>query len=251
MQHVNRLAAFILCAAGPFCATAQTDPTHESDFTFNANVAVVSQYRYRGIMQSNNKPAIQGGFGVEHSSGFYAGNWNSSISWLGDSDPDVSAPVEMDFFAGYAGKLWGDVAIDSGILYYYYPGDYPGGYTRPNTAELFLGLGYGPVTFKYSHAVTNLFGVPDSKNSQYYELNGSLGTGVWGMDLNAHLGYQKVRNLDDGSYADWSVGLSKSWGGTTVSLAYVDTNAKRDVYTNRSGRYTGRSAAVLSLAHSF
>src|SRR5690606_12009076 len=85
-----------------------------SNFTFDANVSLASQYRYRGLMQTNNKPALQGGFGLTHSSGFYLGNWNSTISWLGDSDADVSAPLEMDFFAGYAGSLWGGFTVDTG-----------------------------------------------------------------------------------------------------------------------------------------
>ncbi|MGD7185018.1 TorF family putative porin, partial [Ralstonia solanacearum] len=71
-----------------------------------ANVTLASQYRYRGIMQSNNKPAIQGGFDYAIPAGllpegFYVGNWNASISWLSDANSSVSAPIEMDFYGGY------------------------------------------------------------------------------------------------------------------------------------------------------
>ncbi|MAK56120.1 MAG: hypothetical protein CML17_09795, partial [Pusillimonas sp.] len=56
----------------------------------------------------------------------------------------------------------------------------------------------------------------------------------------------------DGSYTDWSLGLSKTWGnGITASLAYVDTNADRQVYTNGDGRYMGRAAAIFSLSAAF
>lgn len=224
----------------------------QSDFTFSANVSLASQYRYRGLMQSNNKPAIQGGFDLKHASGFYVGNWNSSISWLSDADPDVSSSVEMDFYAGYKRQIWEDLSVDVGVLRYYYPGSYPSGFTKPDTTEGYVGLSYGPVAFKYSHSFTNLFGVPDSKNSQYYDLSGSFPTGVWGLALNAHVGYQKVRNLDDGSYTDWSVALQKEWGGGfTTTLAYVDTNADRSVYTSAKGKYLGRSAAVLTLSKAF
>ncbi|SHI24053.1 TorF family putative porin [Pollutimonas bauzanensis] len=239
-------------AASQACAQSAAETAPASDFTVSANVTLASQYRYRGIMQTNNKPAIQGGFDLAHASGFYIGNWNSSISWLDDSDPDVSAAVEMDFYGGYRGTLWRDLTFDVGVLRYYYPGNYPGGYTSPDTTEVYLGLGYGPVTFKYSHALTNLFGVPDSKSSRYYDLAGSFDTGVWGLALNAHVGYQKVRNLDDGSYTDWSLGVSKDWGqGFTTSLAYIDTNAKRSVYTNTKDKYTGRATALLTLSKSF
>src|SRR5690606_12238501 len=112
----------------------------QSDFTFSANVSLASQYRYRGLMQSNNKPAIQGGFDLKHASGFYVGNWNSSISWLSDADPDVSSSVEMDFYAGYKRQIWEDLSVDVGVLRYYYPGSYPSGFTKPDTTEGYVGL---------------------------------------------------------------------------------------------------------------
>ncbi|MGE4370135.1 MAG: TorF family putative porin [Burkholderiaceae bacterium] len=245
----------LLCLGVAPVAMAQSSSAQTpsaSDFTVSANVAVVSQYRFRGIMQTNNKPAVQGGFDLAHSSGFYLGNWNSSISWLDDSDPDVSAAVEMDFYGGYSHEFSNGVSVDVGVLRYYYPGSFPAGYTSPDTTEGYIGLGYGPVTFTYSHAFTNLFGVADSKNSQYYDLSGSFDTGVWGLTLDAHVGYQKVRNLDNGSYTDWSLGLTKAFdNGMAVSLSYIDTNADRNVYTNSYGKYTGKAAAVLSLSASF
>src|SRR3546814_20380766 len=90
-------------------------------------------------MQTGNKPAIQGGFDLKHASGFYIGNWNSSISWLSDADPDVSSSVEMDFYAGYTRPIWGDLSMDVGVLHYYYPGSYPVGFTNPDTTEGSLG----------------------------------------------------------------------------------------------------------------
>jgi uncharacterized protein (TIGR02001 family) len=242
--------SFHVCAQQ--VSAPETTASASSAFTVSANLSVVSQYRYRGIMQTNNKPAIQGGFDIEHESGFYLGNWNSSISWLSDSDPDVSSSLEMDFYGGIRFPLGEHFSLDIGAIHYLYPGSYPDGYTKPHTTELYAGLGYGPLTFKYSHAVSNLFGVPDSRNSQYYDLSGSFETGVWGLTLDAHVGYQKVRNLDDGSYTDWSLGLGKDWGsGFSTSLAYVDTNADRDVYTNVKGKYMGRSAVVLNLSKAF
>lgn len=251
----SKAAVALTLSAAALVAQAETttdSSSMASDFSFSANMSLASQYRYRGIMQTNNKPAIQGGFDLVHSSGFYLGNWNSSISWLGDADDKVSAPIEMDFYAGYTAPIWGDLNVDVGVLQYYYPGDYPSGFTSPDTTELYLGLAYGPISFKYSHAVTNLFGWADSKNSQYYDLSGNFDTGVWGLKLNTHVGYQNVRNLDNGSYTDWSVGLSKQWGKhLTTSLAYVDSNADRGVYTNTDGRYMGSAAAMLTLKATF
>lgn len=99
-----------------------------SPHTLTANVSLASEYRYRGLMQTNRRPAIQGGFDYAHSSGFYLGNWNSSISWLGDSNPEVSAPIEMDFYGGFKNAFGdGKWNYDVGVLQYYQRATVTGG----------------------------------------------------------------------------------------------------------------------------
>ncbi|WP_241068000.1 TorF family putative porin [Achromobacter insuavis] len=250
----NTLAALALLAlaAPAHAADAPVASEPAPEYSLTANVTLASQYRYRGLMQTNNQPAIQGGFDFTHASGLYLGNWNSSISWLNDGNSKVSAPVEMDFYGGYKGNLAPNVPFDLGVLQYYYPGDYPSGYTSPDTTELYAGLGYGPVLFKYSIAMTNLFGFADSKYSQYFDLSGNFDTGFWGLTVNAHVGRQTVRNVTDGAYTDWKLGLTKDFGqGLAVSIAYIDTNADRAVYTNSRGRYMGRATGLLSLTKTF
>ncbi|MFY3681260.1 TorF family putative porin [Achromobacter xylosoxidans] len=248
----NTLAALALVALAAPAHAADGAAADAPEYTLTANVTLASQYRYRGLMQTNNKPAIQGGFDFTHASGLYLGNWNSSVSWLNDGNSDVSAPVEMDFYGGYKGNLAPDVPFDLGVLQYYYPGDYPSGYTSPDTTELYAGVGYGPVMFKYSVAMTNLFGFADSKYSQYFDLSGNFDTGFWGLTINAHVGRQTVRNLTDGAYTDWKLGLTKDFGqGLAISVAYIDTNADRAVYTNSRGRYMGRATGLLSLTKTF
>lgn len=250
----NTLAAVALLSLVPLAQAADAPVATDavSPYSLTANVTLASQYRYRGLMQTNNQPAIQGGFDLAHASGFYLGNWNSSISWLNDSNSDVSAPVEMDFYGGYKGNLTNSVPVDLGVLQYYYPGDYPSGFTSPDTTELYAGIGYGPVMFKYSLALTNLFGFADSKYSQYFDLSGNFDTGIWGLVINAHAGRQIVRNVDNGSYTDWKLGLTKDFGqGLSVSLAYLDTNADSAVYTNTRGRDMGRATGLLSVTKTF
>ncbi|SCU75687.1 Signal peptide protein [Cupriavidus necator] len=243
-------SSLFLFAAMP--AMAQSRPDAEpSPHTFTANVSVATDYRYRGLIQTNRRPAIQGGFDYSHSSGFYLGNWNSSISWLGDSNPDVSAPIEMDFYGGYRNTIGGDWSYDVGVLQYYYPGDYPANYTRPYTTEVYAALGYGPVTLKYSYAPTNLFGFADSKNSWYVDLTANVPLNFWDLTLNTHVGYQKVQ-VANASYVDWKIGLTKDLGkGLALAVAYIDTNADKAVYTNAKGRYMGRGTAWASLTKTF
>ncbi|WP_455286881.1 TorF family putative porin [Cupriavidus necator] len=242
--------AILMFAAVP--AVAQSRPDADpSAHTFTANVSVATEYRYRGLMQTNRRPAIQGGFDYSHASGFYLGNWNSSISWLGDSNAEVSAPVEMDFYGGYKGTFGADWSYDVGVLQYYYPGDYPAGYTRPYTTEVYAGVGYGPVTLKYSYAPTNLFGFADSKNSWYLDLSANVPLNFWDLTLNTHVGYQKVQ-VANASYVDWKIGVTRDLGkGLSLAVAYIDTNADKTVYTNAKGRYMGRATAWASLTKTF
>lgn len=253
MRQVFPLIAIAAFLASANTVQAQTpiSPATEPDWTFSANLGVVSDYRFRGLMQTNGEPAVQGGFDINHRSGFYVGNWNSSISWLSDADPGISSNVEMDFYAGYVHTIAEGFTVDVGLLHYFYPGSYPDGFNDPDTTEAYIGIGYGPVSFKYSHALSDLFGAPDSHNSQYYDLSATVPTGIWGVDLSAHVGHQRIHNMDDGSYTDWSLGLSRQFDRFTVSLTYVDTNADRDLYTNSRGKYTGKAVAVLGLSATF
>ena len=81
-------------AAAPAAAPA-------SPWTLTSNVSLVSNYYARGVSQSWNMPAIQGGVDITHSSGFYAGGWASSIS----ERTYVGASTEFDLYAGYNGTI--------------------------------------------------------------------------------------------------------------------------------------------------
>lgn len=237
-----------------------------------ANVTVVNDYRYRGISQSNFKPAIQGGFDYAHESGFYIGNWNSSISWISDAATtggfNVSAPVEMDFYAGYKKELIGEgFASDLGVLQYYYPtSGLPSGATNPNTTEIYAAQNYtfGPLTgfVKFSYAVTNIFGFSNSSGSYYPDLTANYDTGVWGLSVNAHVGYQKIagQNVIAGvptaSYTDWKLGLTKDFGGgLSLAAAYIGTNAAKSgstyAYSSPTGKNLGGSTGIVSLTKTF
>ena len=78
---ISALAGGALAQSAPAPAPAPAPATSP----ITANVTVVNDYRYRGMTQSNYKPAIQGGFDYAHESGFYIGNWNSIyFSWISD-----------------------------------------------------------------------------------------------------------------------------------------------------------------------
>ena len=246
-----------------------------------ANVTLASQYRYRGISQSNSLPAIQGGFDYAHESGFYIGSWNSSISWISDGytgNPAVSAPIEMDIYGGYKTEVSEGLLLDVGLLEYYYPTKgLPGATTytgstspysgrqaigqSPSTTEAYIAATYGIAMLKYSYSLTNLFGIDQSKGAQYVDLSLNYDTGYEGITLNGHVGYQYVPsvsvtagNLADASfsYTDWKIGLTKDFGhGLAGALAYIGTNANGYAYYSPSLDNTGKGTVVVSLTKTF
>ena len=207
---------------------------------------MTSDYRFRGIMQTNAKPAIQGGFDWEYGA-FSFGTWGSNVSWLSDLGAGISSSMELDVYAGYSIPV-GSQAVDLGLLYYYYPGTYPDSLTSPNTGELSIGTSLGPIDLGYSVSLTNLFGFDDSKGSGYLDVTYNAPVSV--VDLALHIGYQDIRNNDDCPYADWSITAGKSLGGLDVSLAYVDTNAKDACWVNGFNRNLGKATLVLTVGKS-
>ncbi|NNG25385.1 TorF family putative porin [Telluria aromaticivorans] len=222
-----------------------------TELSFNA--AVTSDYRYRGISQTRLQPALQGGADVVHTaSGLYAGAWASTIKWTEDAGGDGS--VELDLYAGKRGELLPGLGYDVGVLTYVYPSNglkkVPG-FTTANTTELYAQLSYGPALVKYSHAVTDLFGFVDSKNSGYLDLAANLAAGE-GTVVNLHAGRQRVAHNSAASYTDWKIGVTRDFGIVTGALAYIGTNAGKTAYASpANGKFLGKSALVLTISKTF
>jgi uncharacterized protein (TIGR02001 family) len=235
------LAALALSGA----AFAQTKAP-EPDYTLSYNVGAVTDYRYRGISQSRLDPALQGGIDFAHKSGFYLGTWASSIKWIKDGGGD--APAEIDLYGGYKGTMH-DIGYDVGVLTYQYPSHKLA--VSPNTTELYIAGTMGPATLKYSHAVSNLFGFADSKNSGYLDLSATFDLGnSW--SVTPHIGHQSVKNNGSFSYTDYSVTLGKDFGnGLSASAALVGTDASDGLYVSPSGKNLGKGGVLLGVKYSF
>ncbi|WP_284731449.1 MULTISPECIES: TorF family putative porin [unclassified Rhodanobacter] len=218
------------------------------------SAGMVNDYLFRGISQTDRKPAVQAGVEFDHASGGYLGGCGSNVSWLSDASTSaapISSSLEFDLYGGWRGSFGGDWSYDVGLYRYQYPGSYPAGFTLPNTTEAYAALAWKSVSLKYSYAFTNLFGYADSEHSGYVDLSWNQAFAP-GWLLNAHVGRQQVENVAGASYSDWKLGVTRNFGsGWSAALGYYDTNANASVYTNARGHYLGRATAVLSLARSF
>lgn len=279
-KTISALAAALLCAAAQAQTAAPEAPapvpaaTPAATPPVNGNFTLVSDYRFRGISQSWLQPAVQGGLDYTHASGFYLGNWNSSVS---SNSYNNGASLEMDFYGGWRFEPMKDLTADIGVLHYYYPGAKlnsapatPSGQTYDNT-EIYFGLTQGPFNAKLSYAVTDYFGLNsqtagyaywsalpargDSKGTTYLDLNYNPDLGN-GLTLGLHLGHTAVRNYDELSYTDYKLSLSKDVGGFLVTGALIATNADSAYYQagNSAGtdaRKLGNTTLVLSVGKTF
>ncbi|QJD89856.1 hypothetical protein HH213_06910 [Duganella dendranthematis] len=241
-------AVAALLTTGARAEDAAATPAAVPDNAVSFNVAAISDYRYRGISQTRLQPALQGGADyVNNPTGLYAGAWASTITWIKDAGGDGS--VELDLYAGKRGQVTADVAYDVGVLTYVYASNsLP---VSANTTEIYGQLGYGPAYVKYSHAVTNLFGFADSKNSGYLDIGANIDAGD-GWTVNLHGGRQNVRHNDAASYTDWKLGLTKDFGAVTGALAVIGTNAQESAYTSAAnGKFLGKTALQLTFSKVF
>ena len=224
------------------------------------NLSVTSDYRYRGISQTRLKPALQGGADYALPGGFYIGAWASTIKWI--KDWDVKGPLELDLYGGYKGEIQKDFGYDVGLLQYAYVGnklaDVGGVFKNANTTEIYGALSYGPVTGKLSYALTNLFGNYNfatnekTSGSWYFDLSGSFDLGS-GFSVVPHVGYQKVAKIDNASYSDYSLTLTKDLGsGFSVSGAIVGTDADKLFYASPvNGKFLGKTSGFVSVKYVF
>lgn len=248
-HHISlAISALCLSMGSAFAQTKAPEP----DYTLSFNVGATSDYRYRGITQTRFKPALQGGVDFAHKNGVYLGVWGSTINWIKDAGSIAtasgtptnvgSANIEIDLYGGYKGSITKDIGFDVGGLHYWYPSNKFNNLTtfngwstpKADTTEIYGALTFGPVTAKYSHSVSNLFGNADSKNSGYLDLAATFDLGN-GWSVAPHIGRQRVTGnpsatFSNGvySYTDYSLAVNKDFGnGLVLTGTAVGTNAQK------------------------
>ncbi|MDX2423771.1 MAG: TorF family putative porin [Amphritea sp.] len=213
------------------------------------NLTLTSDYRYRGISQSNEEVAIQGGIDWFNDTGFYASIWASNVDFFAPSNPyDDDASVEFDVWAGYAGNITDQFSYDATLYYYSYPGDN----IDQNFTELSLGLNYADFRLGYSYADDYLnLGL----NNQYLEANYSTELTV-GINLSLHLGksfgevYNNTATIGLDEYMDYSISLSKTFNDLDFSLTYMDTDIAK-TFAVDSDHLANQDAVVFSINRTF
>jgi uncharacterized protein (TIGR02001 family) len=240
-------------APAPAPAAAETSP-------LTIKFSGYTEYEYRGISQTSEKPAAQLNIDYAHPSGFYLGTFVSNINWLKDTASaggfSTSAQIEWDLFGGYKFEVAKDWTLDLGYLRYEYPSS--GAFNpKPNTDEVYVGVTYGPATLKYSYSFNDTFGVPNSKGSDYIELSVAY-PATEKITLTGVLGKQRYDGNQPGgfdnnrlSYTVWKLGgVYDFGGGWNAGAYYKGTDADSALYTVK-GKDWGKDRLVAFVSYSF
>ena len=237
------LSAMCLAATSVFAASsAMAWESEDGAHSTSANVGLFSDYIFRGISFTDDKPAIQGGFDYAHSSGLYAGTWASNLSIDGETN------IEIDIYGGFANEFGeSGIGYDVGMVRYIYPG-------TNSDQDIDYNEYYGGLSYSYFSAT--VFYTDDWSNTGEDEIYYKLGFDYdlpYGLALSAHYGYTDSDRNDgvadaSDSYSDYGIGLTKGFAGLDWSLAYVGTDSDADDFTvddNADDRF------VFSVSSSF
>lgn len=250
MKYLKYIPAVVMATlAIPAAAQDEAPP---KAFTVSGSVALVSDYRFRGVSQSDEEIAVQGGVTVSHQSGFYVGTWASNLAGWGTFGGSNS---ELDLFGGYKTEVTPGVTVDVGLTWYMYPGgadttDFAEPYVKVSgsfgPANLLVGAAYAPKQEAlgrwYFSGADYAAGIPNApgakKDNLYVWLDGS--TGIPGTPLTAkgHVGFSNGNRglgpngtsiAPTGKYIDYMIGLDFAVPSTplTLGVAFVDTDIKK------------------------
>ncbi|MBR0553272.1 TorF family putative porin [Stakelama marina] len=249
MMRFSTLSVGALLLASTVPAMAQ-DTAPPPPVTVSGGVTVTSDYRFRGLTQSDEGPAFQGTVNINSDTGFYIGTWYSTI------DGKTSLPgygnEEVDFYGGYTKSLDNGVGFDVGLLYYYYPNGASG--LNTDFFEPYASVSYsiGPVDTKLgaAYAWGGQSGLDfTSGNDDNLYVYGEASTAIPGtpLSVNAHLGHTSgslglVNPGASDKYWDWSTGVEWSGGPITGGVKYVDTDISN---VGNFAQNNGRGSTVL------
>ncbi|EJL22418.1 TorF family putative porin [Novosphingobium sp. AP12] len=281
----SRLFAGVAGFAAAFVATATPAMAQEeapSEITVTGSVGLVTDYRFRGVSQTDKEMAIQGGITATHASGIYVGTWASNLSGWGTFG---GSNMELDLVGGFATEVSSGVTLDVGLTWYMYPGgasdtDFAEPYVKLSTtmgpAKALIGVAYAPKQQAlgrwYLDADSYATGIPDApgaKTDNFY-VWGDVSGGIPNtpLSLKAHLGYSDGNSglgpngtsvAPTGSYLDWMLGADLALGPVTLGVAYVDTDIsksesaylKPNFSSTKNGSQIAGSTVLFSLSAGF
>lgn len=188
--------------------------------TFGGNLTIATDYMFRGVSNSNEKPQVQAGINWSHDSGIYAGVWATNTDFGGSGNS-----MELDPYIGFADSI-GDTGFSYDVGYWLYT--YPGSESDFDYSEFYAIGTWTSGDLSLSPSVwysINYFGEDflDEVEGLAYDLTASHAL-PWNMDVSARVGEQTFRDGGDGlDYLFYDIGVTRMAGGFSLGLRWHDT----------------------------
>ncbi len=272
-----RLATGLLGLLGAACATpAFAQEEAPKAITVSGSAGLVSDYRFRGVSQTDKEMAVQGGITVTHESGFYVGTWGSNLAGWGTFG---GSNMELDLVGGYSTEVMSGVKVDVGLTWYMYPGgadktDFAEPYVKLSgdlgPASVLVGVAYAPKqealgkVYASGADYADGIGRPGAKSDNFYMwADANAGIPNTPVSVKAHFGYSNGNSglgpngtsvAPTGEYLDWLIGADLALGPVTLGVAYVDTDISKSesayLQPNFSSTKNGKSIAGSTVVFS-
>lgn len=277
-----RLATGLLGLATAMLATpAMAQEEAPGPITVSGSVGLTTDYRFRGVSQTDKEMAVQGGVTVTHESGFYVATWGSNLSGWGTFG---GSNMELDLVGGYSTEVMSGLKVDVGLTWYMYPGgasdtDFAEPYVKLSgdvgPASVLVGVAYAPKqqalgkVYASGADYADGIGNPGAKTDNFYMwTDASAGIPNTPVTVKAHLGYSNGNSglgpngtsvAPTGEYVDWLLGADLALGPVTLGVAYVDTNISKsdsaylqpNFSSTKNGKSIAGSTVLFSLSAGF
>ena len=272
--HRSFLGGAMACIGLATAVPAMAQEEAPAELTVSGSATLVTDYRFRGVSQTDKEMAVQAGLTATHASGLYVGTWASNLSGWGTFG---GSNMELDLYAGYSTEVASGVTLDVGLTWYMYPGgasntDFAEPYAKISgmvgPAKLLAGVAYAPK----QQALGNYSNTPASNGQKqdnlYVWTDASSGIPGTPLTLKAHLGYSEgnpglgpngTSVAPTGEYLDWSLGADLALGPVTLGVSYVDTDISKseaaylqpNFSSTKNGSSIAGSTVLFSLTAGF
>ena len=193
--------------------------------SLSGNVAVTTDYVWRGMTQNAEDPSVSGGFDLEDDSGFYIGLWAANVLAAADAPSTDTGSLELDGYLGYAGSFNDNAGYDVGYIAYTYPG-----VSSWDFEETYISFDF------YGAYVSYAAGMGTDVND-YVEVGYSIDAGPGSFSI-SYGEYHKAGSNYLVGY-DWNV------GDFTLGFYYSDF----DAHAAKGGETADEDAAYFSISY--
>jgi uncharacterized protein (TIGR02001 family) len=205
----------------------------------SGTMALVTNYMFRGVSQTKNLPAVQGGLTYTFPINLYLNVWAANTNF--PSNAGTTATVEVDTLIGYRNTYGDNFSYDLNVARYNYPGARSSNYNEINTLFNYYFIQAG---VSYSANVYNIH-----QGGTYYTagINYDIPTkyifGLCNVNVLAMMGHYSLPRAAGNSYKDYNFQLSKTFNNYMLAVQWTFNNGRQNYAPYDEHQVIGQIAA--------